>query len=182
MPSSTVDETASAIQKRQRSRGITIVCSQRKIGFVIHVDPYETKCQTKRSKRAAKNFEKCEFHQDTWNCYLMLGFASAHNPWNAICNPELRRSFRALRNDLVLPSATTLSNIGRRDYPLTADAIEKVLSSLDEVSSALDGWTSPNKLATTLVIAYYMDGNRALREVQLPFNKVDPLCFCCFES
>jgi len=39
LTSSTVDETALAILKRQGSRGITIVSSQRNIRFDIHVDP-----------------------------------------------------------------------------------------------------------------------------------------------
>jgi len=40
LTSSTVDETALAILKRQGSRGITIVSSQRKIRCDIQVDPY----------------------------------------------------------------------------------------------------------------------------------------------
>jgi len=40
LTSSTVDETALAILKRQGSRRITIVCLQRKIIFDIHVEPY----------------------------------------------------------------------------------------------------------------------------------------------
>jgi len=40
LTSSTIDETALAILKRQGSQGITIVGSQRKIRFDIHVDPY----------------------------------------------------------------------------------------------------------------------------------------------
>jgi len=40
LTSSTDDETALAILKRQGSRGITTVSSQRKITFDIHVDPY----------------------------------------------------------------------------------------------------------------------------------------------
>jgi len=40
LSSSTVDETALAILKRQESRGITIVCLQRKIVFDIQVDQY----------------------------------------------------------------------------------------------------------------------------------------------
>jgi len=40
LTSSTVVETALAILKRQGSRGITIVSSQRKIRFDTHVDPY----------------------------------------------------------------------------------------------------------------------------------------------
>ena len=67
LTSLTVDETALAILKRQGSRGITIVCSQRKIIFVILVDPCWPTWQTNCSKLAAKNFETSEFHQDTWN-------------------------------------------------------------------------------------------------------------------
>ena len=87
----------------------------------------------------------------------MLGCVLAHNPWNAISNLELRRSYTALRDDVVLPSATTLSNICRREYALTVDAIRKQLLSRNNVHSALDGWTSPNNLAITSVIAWDMD-------------------------
>jgi len=81
----------------------------------------------------------------------------------------------------VLPSSTTLSNIRRREYALTVDAIKKQLPSQNKVSSALDGWTSTNKLALTSVIAFYMDRNRALREVQLASDDVDLLFFSRFE-
>jgi len=112
----------------------------------------------------------------------MLGFVSAHIPWNAISNPELRRSYKASRDDLVLPSATTLSNICRREYALTVDAIKKQLPIRNKVSLALDGWTSTNKLAITSVIAYYMDRNWALHEVQLAFDEVDRLFCSHFET
>jgi len=59
----------------------------------------------------------------------MLEFISAHIPRNAISNLELRRSDKALRDDLVLPSATTLSNICRRKYSLTMEALTKQLPS-----------------------------------------------------
>jgi len=112
----------------------------------------------------------------------MLGFVSAHLPWNAISNLELQRSYNALHSDHVLPSASTLSNICRREYPLTVDAIQNQLPSRNEVSLALNGWTSTNKLAITSVIAYYMDRNWALREVQLAFNEVDYHFFSYYES
>ena len=114
----TVDETAWAILKRQGSRGITIVSMQRKIRFDIQFNPYWLKWQTKRSKLADEDFETSQFHQDTWNRYLMLGFVSAHIPLNAISNLELWWSYKALGHDPVLPSATTLSNICRREYAL----------------------------------------------------------------
>jgi len=88
---------------------------------------------------AAKDFETSEFHQDTWNRYLMLGFVSAHITWNAISNLELQQLYEALRDDLMLPSATTLSNISRREYALTVDAVLKQLPSRNEVCLALDG-------------------------------------------
>jgi len=88
----------------------------------------------------------------------------------------------ALRDDLVLPSATTLSDICRREYALTVDAIIKQLPLRNKVSLALDGWTSTNKLVITSVIAYYMDRNWALREVQLAFDEVNCLFISHSES
>jgi len=112
----------------------------------------------------------------------MLEFVSAHIPWNAISNLEQRWSYKALHDDLVLPSATTRSNICWREYTLTVDAIKKQLPIQNKVSLALDRWTSTNKLDITSVIAYYMDRNWALHEVQLAFDEVDRLFCFCFES
>jgi len=175
LTSSTVDETALAILKRQRSCGITIVSVPRKMIFDIQLNTYWLKWQTKRSKLADKDFETSEFHLDMWNRYLMLGFVSAYIRWNAISNLELRRSYKSLHDKLVLQSATTLSNICWREYALTEDTIKKQLPIQNKVSLALDGWTSTNKLAITSVIAYYMDRNWALRKVQLAFDEVDRL-------
>jgi len=88
----------------------------------------------------------------------------------------------ALLNDLVLPSATTLSNICQREYALTVDAIKKQLPLQNKVSLLLQGWTSKNKLAITSVIAYYVDRNWALREVQLTFDDIDRLFCSCSDS
>jgi hypothetical protein len=112
----------------------------------------------------------------------MLPFVLADIPWNAISNLEIRRSYKALRNDLVLLSAVTLSNICRREHSLTMDAIKKQLPIRNKVSLALDGWTSTNKLAIMSVIADYLDQNWALCEVQLTFDEVDCLFCSHFES
>jgi len=103
----------------------------------------------------------------------MLRTVSAQIRWNAISDLELQHSYNALRSELVLPSASTLSNICCREHPLTVDAIKKQLPSGNKVSLALDGWTSTNKLAIRSVIACNMDQNCALREVQLAFDEVD---------
>jgi hypothetical protein len=71
----------------------------RKIIFDIQFNPYWPKWQTKCSKLADKNFETSDFHQDTCNRYIMLGFLSAHIPWNAISKLELWQSYKALRDD-----------------------------------------------------------------------------------
>jgi len=182
LTSSREDEAALASLKRQGSHGITIVSVPRKMILDIQLNPYRSKWQTKRSTLTDKDFESFEFHQDTWNRYLMLGFVSAHIPWNAISDLELWRSYKSLRDDLVLPSAMTRSNICRREYTLTVEAIKKQLLIRNKVSLALDGWTSTNKLAITSVIAYYMDRNWALREVQLAFDDGDRLLGSRFES
>jgi len=140
----TGDETALAILRRKGSRGISIVSSLSQVIFDIQVVPFWLEWQTKCLKLAAKDFEISEFPKDTWNRYLMLGFVSAHIPWNAISNLELRQSYKALPNDLVLPSATTLSNICWREYALTVDAIKKHLLLRNKFSLALDGCTSTN--------------------------------------
>jgi len=111
----------------------------------------------------------------------MLGFVSAHIAGNAISNLELRRSDNTLRSELVLLSASTLSNFCRREYTLTVDPIKKQLPSTNTISLALDGLTSTNKLAVTSVIANYMDHNWALRKVQLAFDEVDCPIFSYFE-
>jgi len=113
---------------------------------------------------------------------MMLGFVSTQIRWNVISNDELRRTYKALRDDQVLPSATTLSNVCRREYALTVDGIKKQLPIRNKVSLALDGRTSTNKLAITSVIAYYMDPNWALLEVQLAFDEDDRLFCSCFKS
>jgi len=89
----------------------------------------------------------------------MSGFVSAYIPWNAISTLEQQWSYNALSRDFVLPSAMTLSNICRREYALTVDAIKKQLPSRNEVSLALDRLTSTEKLAKTLVITCHMDRN-----------------------
>ena len=82
-----------------------------------------------------------------------------------------------LCDDLVLLSATTLSNICRREYALTVNAIKKQLPIQNKVSLSWGGWTSKNKLAKTSVIAYYMGRNWALREGQVICDEFDHL-FC----
>jgi len=112
----------------------------------------------------------------------MLGFVSAHIQWNALSNLEQQQSYNALCSELVLPSASTLSNICPREYSLTVDAIKKQLPTRNKVSLALDGWTSTNRLAVSSVIAYYMDRNWAMWEVQLAFDEVNSLFFLYFNS
>jgi hypothetical protein len=87
----------------------------------------------------------------------MLEFVSAHFPSNATSNLELRWSYKALRDVLVLPSAMTLSDICHREYALTVDALKRQLPSQNKVCLALDEWISTNKLALMCVIAYNRD-------------------------
>jgi len=141
LTSSTVNDTASAILKRKGSHGIQIVSLQRKFTFDFRFYLYWLNWQTKRFKLTVKNFDTAKFHQGTWNRYLMLGSVSAHIPWNGISNLDIRQSYNTLPSELVLRSASTLSNICGREYTLTVDAIKNQLVSRNIVSLALDGWT-----------------------------------------
>jgi len=181
MTSSMVDETSLAILKKQESREIIIVSLQRQIRFDIQFDPYWLQWQTKHSKLAHKNLGNPEFHQYTWNRYLTLGFVSAHIPWNTISNLLLWRWYKALRDDLLLMSATTLTNIYCREYALTVEAIKKQLPSRNKVSLALARLRSTHELPITWVIAYCMDRNLALCEVQLALDDVDSLFLSRFK-
>jgi len=105
----------------------------------------------------------------------MSGFVSADIPWNAISNLNLRGSYTALCSELLLLSASTLSDICRREYSLTVDAIKKQLPTRKKVSLAVDRRTSTNKLAITSVNAYYMDRHWVMREVQPAFDEVNSL-------
>jgi hypothetical protein len=112
----------------------------------------------------------------------MLGFISAHNLWNAISYLERQWSYKALRDDLVLPSTMTVNRICQREYAKTLYATEKQLPSQNQVSLALDGWTSMNTQAITLVVAYCMNRNRAMCNVQMVFDDVDRLFFSAFKT
>jgi hypothetical protein len=112
----------------------------------------------------------------------MLGFVSAHIPYHAISNLELRHSYKALRDDLILLSAMTVSNICQREDAQSGDAIKKQLPKRNKVSLALEGWTSTNHLDITSFTAYHMDRNWALHEVELAFNEVDRLFRSCLKA
>jgi len=122
-----VNETTLPILKRHRSRVITMVSWQSEIISDVRVIPYWPKWQTQCSKLAVKIFETYEFHQDTWNHYLKLKFVPAHIPRKVLSHLVLQQSYRVLCDDLVLLSATALSNICRMEYALTVDAIKKQL-------------------------------------------------------
>jgi hypothetical protein len=112
----------------------------------------------------------------------MVGLVSAHVQWNANPNLELQRSHNALQIELGLPSASTLSNICWNEYTMTVHTIRKQLPSRNNAGLALDRQTSTNKLAITLVMAYYMNQNWTLREVKLALDEVDSLLFLYFPS
>jgi len=59
----------------------------------------------------------------------MFSGVPAHIAWNALLNLEVRRSYKALHDDLVLPSTLILSNTCHSDNAPTMDAIRKELPS-----------------------------------------------------
>jgi len=127
------------------------------------------------------DIDTAEFHEDIWNCYLMLGFVLAHIPWNATSKLEFQWSYNALQSVLVLPSTRMLNNICQREHKVTVDGIMTQLPSRNDNSFALDGWTSTNILAIMSSIACYLDRNWAMRDVQLAFDEVHSLFISYFK-
>jgi len=112
----------------------------------------------------------------------MLRLIYTHIPWNGMSTLGQLWSDNALRSDLVLPSASTLSNICWKKCSLTGDAIKKQLPSIDKASLALQYWTLANRLAIMTVIANYMDRILVLVESQLAFDESDTIFCSYFES
>src|SRR3977135_1901706 len=110
-----------------------------------------------RTRLADRDYTFEDYNPQMWSRFLMLGFLSAHIPFHAISNLELRRAFLALRTDIKLPSASNMGNLCSREYGLTLAAIKRQLPDQNKVSLALDGWTSCNRLAIESVIGYYID-------------------------
>jgi len=148
LTNSMADEPALAILMKHGTWECQILSWQRKFIFHIQVGPYWLKWQTTCAKLAANDFETSEFHNDTSNRYLIFLFVLAYIPYKAIWILKQPRSFKPLRSDLVLLSVTTLRKIRGSEYLLTVDAIKEQLPLQNNLSLALDGWTSTNKLAT----------------------------------
>jgi hypothetical protein len=84
----------------------------------------------------------------------MLGCVSAYIPFKTISYLKLQRSYKALRNKLVLPSAMTNAKVCYRECALSVDANMNQIPIRNIISLALDVWIPMNKLAITLFIAY----------------------------
>jgi hypothetical protein len=118
------------------------------------------------------DLEISSFNQQSWDRYLLIGLLSALIPLNVGSNREFRRVFKALRNDVKIPSVSKLTCLLRNEYGKTLEAIKGQIPRGQRVSIALDGWTSQNRLAITSVIMYYISRNWTLEEVQLAFEEV----------
>jgi len=180
--SSTVGKTGLTIVRRQRSWGIAILSLQMRFKFDIWIVSIFTKLRDKTLLTVSEGLFNCQIAPRHLQLlpHVMICFCS----YTIECYPnlELWWTFDALRNKSVLPSAGTRSNICARECVLTLDSIRKQLPSRNEVSLALEGWTSTNKLVIMSVITYTEDYNWAMYEVQLDFDEVDNLFYCYSET
>jgi hypothetical protein len=74
----------------------------------------------------------------------MLGFVLCQIPWNARFHLERPHLCNAIRSELVLLLASSLSNIFQMEYTLTVDAIKKQLPVRNKLSIAFGGLISTN--------------------------------------
>lgn len=119
-----------------------------------------------------------EFSQEIYNRYLLNAFVSTNMPFNMVTDDHFRRFLRLcnsqMRDPVDPPCASTMRNRLAKEYSLTIQAIRNELPhGTRKISLAMDGWTSPNKLPITSMLAYYIDDDWNLREVQLGFDEVN---------
>jgi len=152
LTSSMVDETASAILNRHVCCGISIVSFQLNFIFDILVSWILTEFGHNLLKLAATECVILEFHQDSWNHYLMSGHFSPHIRLDTISHFVVQQSSKALGGELVLPSVTSLSKIRQRESSLRVYDIMNQLQSIIVGSLAFDGWKSRYKFASIMVI------------------------------
>jgi len=97
----------------------------------------------------------------------------------------ISRATTVIKSSKTWPSAAihhNLSTICLGGLELTVDVINKQLLAQRKFNLALDGWTSINKIARTSVIAYYINQDQALHEVQVAFANVNRQFVACFEN
>lgn len=130
----------------------------------------------------AEDFVTVEFHQDTGNCNLMLRFIAGYIPQNALTNLKQGWSYKALQSELVQPTTATLPNHCQWEYSLTVVTTINQLLFSNTVMLAVEGWTSTNAYATTLVLTSYLDPDWRLSEVHHMFNEVGSLFIFIFQK
>jgi hypothetical protein len=59
-----------------------------------------------------------------------------------------------------------------KEYNLAVTAIENLRPRTSKVSIAVDGWTSPNKMAILSIIGYFVTDDWHLAEIQLGFQQI----------
>jgi len=181
LTSTTIDETALTILKWQGICGISMVRLQKKFIVDNSILPLLTQLTDRTLQTGSKGLPNCQISPRYLESLPQVRSCFGTHSMEWYIKPQAVTVINASRGELMLPSASTLSNICRREYSLTVDAIKKQLPSRNDVCLACDGWTSTNILAETLGIAYYMDRNWVFREVQLALDKVDNLFSSYFE-
>ena len=102
----------------------------------------------------------------------MHSFTISHIPLSVISDPYFRRLLLFTRNDLKLPSRSTVQRLLMREYQLAVKAIATLIPMDRKISIAIDAWTSPNKLAILSIIGYFVTSDWRLAEIQLGFEQI----------
>ena len=88
---------------------------------------------------------------DFEECFLKV-FLATNLAFNCSNNVAFRHVFKYIRPGVEIPSPTTLTRHLKRLGKSTVDDIRTCLPAAGKISLAADTWTSPNKLAVTILL------------------------------
>jgi hypothetical protein len=112
------------------------------------------------------------YDQAQFDRFLLEAILATNIPFNAVNNVTFRRVFQYLKQDVLVPSPTT---IRQRLQSLCKETEEKIRAEIPptvKISLAADAWTSPNKIAFLGVVGYWITDDWQLRQVLLGFERI----------
>jgi len=112
------------------------------------------------------------FNQHDFEEYFLKVFLARNLAFNCSNNLAFRRVYKYIRPGVEIRSPTTLTRYLKRLGKSTVDDIRTCLPAAGKISLAADIWTSPNKLASLAIVAYWISDSWGMEEVLMGFEEI----------
>jgi hypothetical protein len=93
-------------------------------------------------------------------------------PFRNADHNQMRKLFKMLRSTVDCPNADRLRKDLSKEADKVREQIKEELRGIKKVSLALDGWTSPNKLAFLAIVVYYITPDWKYRHALIAFEQL----------